>query len=117
MRLVKYFYFGLALLIGLLITLKSIDYYTPQFVRGFLIDKKEIFRFYGFFLYAHIIGAPFAIIIGLFQFSFKQSKWHKSLGQIYVVAVLFFAAPGGLGMSFFAVGGMLSIANLTEVSD
>ncbi|MEQ8924647.1 MAG: DUF2306 domain-containing protein [Fulvivirga sp.] len=116
MRQVRNFYFLIAFLISLLIVIKSIDYIVPQFDSGYLSDKSGIFHFYKYFLYAHIIGAPIAFIAGLIQFSVKFSKWHKILGFIYVTSVLILAAPGGLVMSFYAIGGIPSIINFIILS-
>ncbi|MEL7147749.1 MAG: DUF2306 domain-containing protein [Bacteroidota bacterium] len=116
LRLVKRGYFVIALVIGLLIFLKSVDYYSPNFEKGFLIGKSEIFPFYKILLYSHIIGAPIALMTGLFQFTFQQSRQHRKMGLLYVISVLFLAGPGGLGMSFFALGGLINTLNFLLLS-
>ncbi len=116
MRQVKLFYYFIALIIGILIIIKSIDYLNPDFTRGFLSGKENIFSFYKPFLYAHIIFAPVALISGLFQFSFIRSGIHKIMGKIYIVSVLFFAAPSGFVMSFYAIGGISSVINFFLLS-
>ncbi|WMJ75530.1 hypothetical protein RCC89_20555 [Cytophagaceae bacterium ABcell3] len=56
--------------IGILIFLKSLDYYSPDFTRGYLLGKKEIFDgLFKYGLYAHIITAPFVLFIGIFRYS------------------------------------------------
>jgi len=115
-RLVKLFYFAIAFLIALLIVAKSVDYFSPDFSKGFLIGKENIFSFYKFFLYAHILFSPVALISGLFQFSFQRSNLHRFMGKIYVVSVLGFASPSGLFMSFFSIGGISSVINFFLLS-
>ena len=114
--LVKRAYYVFALLVGLLIILKSTEYYTPNFEKGFLIGKSAVFPTYQIFLYSHIIGAPVALLTGLFQFSFKNSIIHQKIGLIYVVSILTLAGPGGFGMSFFALGGTASVINFLLLS-
>jgi hypothetical protein len=60
--------------------------------------------------YVHIISGWWVMGIGIFQFvpSFvkKNAIWHRGLGKIYVLSVLFLAAPSGLGLSLYANGGL-----------
>jgi hypothetical protein len=116
LRLVRTIYFAFALIICLLIILKSIDYYSPNFEKGFLIGKSTIFSFYKLFLYPHIIGAPIALLAGLFQFSFKNSIHHRRIGLVYIGSILLLAGPGALGMSLFAIGGAINIINFILMS-
>ncbi len=62
--------------------------------------------------YIHILSSGFALGTGIFQFSKillkKQPNLHRYLGKIYVITILFFAAPTGLVISFYANGGMSS---------
>jgi len=54
--------------------------------------------------YAHIFGASTILITGFFQFSkwvYTRRALHKILGKIYILGVLFFAAPGAYVMTFF----------------
>ncbi len=116
LQLVKKTYFVIALIFGILIVVKSKDYLFPNFNYGFLVGKKNIFFFYKFFLYAHIIGAPIALFTGLIQFTFKNSKLHPAFGKAYILSVLILAAPSGLIMSFYAKGGFLGILNFLILS-
>ncbi len=111
MQLVKKVYILLASLVGLLILVKSLDYLNPDFTRGFLFDKYEIFPFYRFALYAHMIGTPLALFSGVYQFIFTRSRAHVFMGKIYVSSILLLAAPSGLLMSFYAIGGFVSMVN------
>ncbi|MEQ8906814.1 DUF2306 domain-containing protein [Ekhidna sp.] len=114
--LVKRIYFVFALFVCLLIIQKSLEYYIPNFEVGFLIGKSSIFPIYKLFLYSHIIGAPIALLTGLFQFSYRKSNLHRRVGLIYVSSILLLAGPGGLGMSFYALGGTLNIINFLLLS-
>ena len=109
MKLGKWVYLIFAFLVGALIVYKSRVYFAPDFSIGFLVDKEAIFPYYKYFLYMHIIGAPLALLCGIYQFLFTKSKIHKYTGRIYVFSVLFLAAPGGLFMSFYAIGGIIAI--------
>lgn len=110
-RLAKKLYFILAILIGLLIVFKSIEYIYPRFDRGFLLNKEDDFTWYKYFLYGHAIGSPIALFCGLFQFSFTRSNLHKIVGKIYLISILVLAAPGALIMSFYAIGGAITTSN------
>lgn len=102
MRLVKTFYFLIAFFISLMIVHLSLSYFSPDFSKGFLRDKEEIFWHYKFALFAHVIAAPIVILLGIVQFLFTKTKWHKRIGMAYSFSVLLFAAPSGLYMAFFA---------------
>ncbi|MGB0523725.1 MAG: DUF2306 domain-containing protein [Flammeovirgaceae bacterium] len=111
-QLVKGFYAIIAVLVGLFICIKSLDYLHPNFTQGFLIGKEPFFyTYYAVVLYIHMFAAPLALFTGLIQFLFTKSKWHKRLGQIYVMSILGFAAPSGLLMAFHALGGNWAILN------
>lgn len=116
LRLVKGTYFVIAFFVCLLIILKSIEYFSPDFEQGFLIGKSGIFPVYKFFLYGHIVGAPIALLTGILQFLLRKSKLHRTIGLTYIISILLLAAPGGLGMSFYAIGGTISTVNFLLLS-
>lgn len=116
MRLAKNVYFSIALIVCFLIILKSIDYLNPDFSEGFLIGKGVIFTFYKVFLFMHMAGAPIALLAGLFQFTFTNSKIHRAIGILYLGGVLLLAAPSGFIMAFFAIGGFWSVLNFLILS-
>lgn len=115
-RLARHTYYTIAIGMVVSICWKSVDYWYPDFSRGFLLNKKDIFHFYQFGLYAHIIAAPVAFFSGMVQVCFPQNKFHPAIGSVYVFSVLFLAAPSGLLMSFFAIGGLLSTLNFALLS-
>jgi uncharacterized membrane protein len=55
--------------------------------------------------YSHVLIGGLILVIGLFQLHpasmRKFRRLHRFFGYIYVMGILFFAAPGGLLMSFF----------------
>jgi uncharacterized membrane protein len=109
-RLVKSFLLFIILFTGVLIFLKSIEYYTPDFERGYLSDKKEVFDgIFKFGLYAHIITVPLILFAGTSQVFFRYEKSyrniHRVLGSLYVYLVLFVSMPGAFIISFYAFGG------------
>ncbi|NMM47322.1 DUF2306 domain-containing protein [Marinigracilibium pacificum] len=116
MRLVKGFLYIPGILITLLILLKCIDYINPDFTSGFLSDKAEVFHYYKYAFYTHIIFATTAIILGYIQVLCPVTKIHRWLGTSYVSIVIFLAAPSGLFMAFFAIGGSISTINFISLS-
>lgn len=111
MRGLKFLYVSLGISICALIILKSFDYFDPDFTKGFLLGKEQIFPFYKYFLFAHIIASPIAFLTGMIQFILPKRGSHKYIGYIYISSIVFFGAPSGLGMSFFAIGGLASAIN------
>lgn len=67
---------------------------------------------YKYVFYIHVIFAVLALPAGFTQFSerfFNKFKvWHRRLGFVYVIAILFFAAPSGFLIGLYANGGLLS---------
>lgn len=109
------------LLIGAMIFNKSLDYYQPDFSHGFLLGKREAFEgVFKYGLYAHIIAAPLALLIGTFQVMFRyERRWakaHRWLGIVYALLILCMAAPGGFIMSFYAMGGPLGTLGFAMLS-
>ena len=111
----KTWFCGLAAVAVLAITLRILGtyrfYLPPNFQQGFLRDRQAYFwsSLYGVGFYLHIIGAPFALICGLPQFSRLLLIWsprlHRLLGRSYALAVLMAAAPGGFVMGFRSFAG------------
>ncbi len=68
--------------------------------------------------YLHVYVSFFVLLAGFTQFSKKLqlTKWHKRLGNLYVWNVLFFVAPSGLIMSFYANGKVTGILAFSFLS-
>ena len=63
--------------------------------------------------YTHIILGGIALLIGWLQFSTKlrlrKLSLHRTIGKIYMVAVLL-SSVAGIGIGFFATGGLVTSA-------
>ena len=119
--LVKLILITVLLTTGLLIVIKSFDYYDPDFGKGYLSDKKEVFEgIFKYGLYAHILSVPFIFLIGTAQiflrYEFTKGRLHAALGKVYVYLILFVSAPGAFVLSFYAFGGMLSKASFLTLT-
>jgi hypothetical protein len=54
--------------------------------------------------YSHVLFGGLILLFGFFQMlpiSLRFRRIHRAMGYFYVMGILFFAAPGGLVMSFF----------------
>lgn len=97
----------------------SVPYFGLDTNVAFLRIKQWVFRTHegpisniwitAFFI--HVFTSIFSIIAGFTQFnkSFLWKKVHRTMGMIYIVSVLLFAAPSGLIMGLLANGGIGSI--------
>lgn len=66
---------------------------------------------YLYFFYAHVYTSMFVLISGFFSVlrkDFGIANFHKINGKIYIVLLLFLAAPAGIYMGVFANGGFFS---------
>lgn len=76
----------------------------------FLKTKRLIYHldWWRYSFYIHVFSSPFVIFSGLFQFNkyfiFKLPKIHRILGFIYIVVLVFIAAPTGFLMGLYANG-------------
>lgn len=118
----------LIILFGFLLMMLEITLYYTDFDMnaGFLRIKQWTFRKYpdtlghvwitSFFI--HALTSIFALLAGFTQFQkrFIKNNWHRYLGIFYIIVVLFLSAPTGLIMSFFANGGISSMAGFFVLS-
>lgn len=102
------------------ITLKYIPYKTD--VAFLQIKQTEVSKIpnYLFFFYLHVYTSLFALAAGFTQFSssiLKNNKdIHRWIGKMYVIVVLFFAAPSGLFIGLYANGGITSVIAFTTLA-
>jgi uncharacterized membrane protein len=89
--------------------------FDPKF--GFLRLKQKAIET-GLYLpayYSHVLVGGIILVIGLFQiyprWNLKWRSLHRVLGFCYVMGILFFAAPGGMVMSFFIGRGPFVLAS------
>lgn|SRR6478735_8000334 len=120
-KLGTYLILFLILFTGILIWIKSLSYYQPNFSKGYLSDKQLIFDgIFKYGLYAHIITAPLILFIGsaqiFFRYEFSKRNLHRILGSVYTYGVLLVSAPGALVISFYAFGGWYGKSNFILLS-
>lgn len=104
----------------------TIPYFSLETDQSFLRIKQWVFRAYpeGFSgiwivaFYVHVFTAIFSVLAGFTQFSkrFLWQKAHRSLGKLYIITVLIFAAPSGLVMGLVANGGISSMTAFVLLS-
>ena len=117
---------GVLLFLIILMVDLTIPYFSLASDQSFLRIKQWVFRQYptafsNFWIvafYIHVFTAIFSVFAGFTQFSkwFLWKKSHRILGKIYIVTVLFFAAPSGLVMGSVANGGLTSITAFVLLS-
>jgi Predicted membrane protein (DUF2306) len=97
----------LVFLLVVSLSFNALSYLNFNFTYGFLRLKQAAIAT-GWYLpayYSHVLAAGLILALGLFQLrttlSLRWRKLHRFLGKCYAYGILFFAAPGGLVMSFF----------------
>jgi len=64
---------------------------------------------YKYVFYAHVSTAILTLFAGFTQFNTRFLQrfplWHRRLGYLYILTILFFAAPSGILMGIYANGG------------
>lgn len=89
-----------------ILCLGTAEYLTFKSDTDFLRFKAQAVQT-GWYLpafYCHIFGSSVILLAGFFQFirRFQQNKkWHRALGKVYILGVLFFASPGAYVMTLF----------------
>lgn len=86
------------------------DYFPPNFNSLFLFGREGTFvGAYRIAFYVHIFSAPIVLLNGLILLSDyvrrRHRVWHRWLGRVQVVVLLFFMLPSGAVMSEHAYGG------------
>jgi len=118
-RLVKIMAILIIALVGISIISVSINYFSPDFTRGYLSDKEEVFDgVFSIGFYTHITVAPILLLIGSFQVfrNKKSGRLHRDLGIIYVLGVILLGGPSGIILSYFAFGGIPGKINFLFLS-
>lgn len=115
----------LALIVVLLLTLKSLQpyvlYFPPDFASGFLVGRREaFFAGYRWAFYPHIAVGPVTLVLGtlLVSGTFRRRfpGWHRALGRVQGLIVLLGLVPSGLWMARFAAGGPAAGAGLAALA-
>lgn len=95
--------------------LKIVCMYIPiRMDVAFLLLKQEYIHIdlWRIAFFTHVFTSMFVLVAGFTQFLKPLLKayprWHRGLGYLYVIDILFVTGPAGLIMSFYANGGMWS---------
>lgn len=103
--------FALMCALALLLFGTTLMYWNMKPDVNFLLTKQNLVSYLPWRLafYIHIAGGMVAIITGPPQFISRlrqrRPRLHRSLGKMYVAAILLIAAPTGMYMAFYANGG------------
>jgi hypothetical protein len=67
---------------------------------------------YFYIFYIHVLSSIFVLLAGFTQFNQKllarYPRIHRNIGKIYVYTVLFFSAPSGIYIGYYANGGLFA---------
>lgn len=96
-------------------------YLPPDFAADFLYGRQAYFHgAYQWAFYPHIAGGPLALALGTLLvgdwFRLRWPEWHRRLGRLHVLNVLFVVAPSGLWMAFYAAAGWVGTASFVLLS-
>jgi hypothetical protein len=110
---------GLAAAVYLMFRL-SIPYISFQKNIDFLGTKQNVYHidYWRYAFYAHVFTSVFVLPAGFTQFNstFFRQGWHRKLGLLYLLTVLFISAPTGFLMGLHANGGLASKASFFLLS-
>lgn len=111
MRQIKTLFLIFLIIAALPLSFNALTYINLDPDYGFLKLKTKAIET-GWYLpayYAHVLVAGIILLLGIFQINQNwRLRWptiHRLFGKMYIAGVLFFAAPGGLVMSFFILRG------------
>ncbi len=96
-------------------------YRTPDLTSGFIFSHLEHYLklpHWRWSFYSHAVAGPLILFSGLIAVLSREklTQLHRWVGKIYVAVVLFFAAPTGFLMAFFAMGGVVAKASFLTLS-
>jgi uncharacterized membrane protein len=113
----------LAVLAGAWMMLRlTLPYLSFRYDVDFLLTKQGILHvdIWRWSFYTHITTSFFVLLFGVFQFfkvlQTRYAGWHRALGKVYVLLVVFISAPSGLVMGFYANGGILAKTSFVIIS-
>lgn len=103
-------------ILGVALALNALTYLNFDVRYGFLKLKQQAIAT-GWYLpayYSHVLVSALILVSGFFQVNAISRRWpsiHRALGYVYVMGILFFAAPGGLVMSLFINRGSIVLTS------
>jgi uncharacterized membrane protein len=98
---------SVVVILAAMLAYNALSYIKFDSQYGFLRLKQQAIStgWYLPFYYSHVLIGGIILLLGIFQLHpFSRTKFtgmHRGLGYVYVMGILFFAAPGGLVMSLF----------------
>lgn len=97
------------------------NYFPPNFESDFLQGREGYFSgSYQWAFYTHLVAGPLSLILGTIliseRFRLRFPKWHRSLGRMQGMGVLFLLAPSGLWMAFRAEGGPIAVVGFAALA-
>jgi hypothetical protein len=110
---------GLAAAIYLMFQL-SVPYTSFQKNIDFLATKQNVYHidYWRYAFYAHVFTSILVLPAGFTQFNkwFFKNSWHRKLGMLYLLTVLFISAPTGFLMGLHANGGLAAKTSFVLLS-
>jgi len=107
LRIARGIFIVIVLLLAVSLAINALSYINFDSNYGFLKLKQQAIAS-GWYLpayYSHVLISGIILVAGFFQLfpssSSRFQRVHRFLGYFYVMGILFFAAPGALGMSLF----------------
>ena len=100
----------------------TLPYFSFDYEVDFLLTKQAILYIdaWRWSFYIHISTSLVVLFVGLFQFikpiQVRYPKTHRLLGKVYIFLILFFSAPSGLIMGFYANGGTWAKISFVTIS-
>ncbi|MBT1711191.1 DUF2306 domain-containing protein [Fulvivirgaceae bacterium PWU5] len=116
LTLIKGFFIFIVLVLAVLLAVNALSYANFDVQYGFLRLKQQAIQT-GWYLpayYSHVLISGVILVAGLFLVfpaSRNFPQVHRMLGYVYVMGILFFSAPGALGMSLFIQRGPWVLAS------
>lgn len=121
-QLLQGFLWAILAFLSLYLGIITFAYFSLRTDIGFLLAKQDFItdRAWMAAFYIHISSSILVVLTGPFQFVKKLRQrylsLHRTLGKVYVGAILFLAAPSGFYMALYANGGFWSQAGFTVLS-
>ena len=97
------------------------DYFPPNFESDFLRGREHYFSgSYRLAFYAHIVTGPVSLILGMIlvreSFRLNHRIWHRYLGLLQSICVLFLVSPSGLWMAYYVDTGIVAAIGFGTLS-
>jgi len=89
------------------------NYFPPNFDSDFLVGRESYFwHGYHWAFYTHLASGPVSLLMGTLlinkRFVQRFPRWHRRLGRVQAMNVLFLVVPSGLWMGLYAASGSIA---------